>query len=305
MTKLIFGCGYLGQRAARLWQEEGHTVYAVTRSAQRSASLAAAGLRPLVADITDPATLRDLPDAEMVLIAVGYDRSAGIPQQTVYVDGLRNILAALSAQTHRLIYISSTGVYGQCDGNWVDEQSPCVPVRRGGQACLDAERLLCEHPLGARSIILRMAGLYGPGRIPRRNALQAGEPLAAASHGYLNLIHVDDAARAILVAGREAATPSLYCIADSQPVLRGDYYARLAELIGAPPPQFVAPLADSPAAERAGSSKRVSGQAFFETFRFEPRYPSFREGLAAIVEAEAAVASAERLAPGTAGSVGG
>ena len=79
---------------------------------------------------------------------------------------MRNVLAALPAETGRLIYISTTGVYGPADGDWVDEVTPPDPQREGGRASLAAEQVLAAHPLGQRSVILRLAGIYGPGRVP-------------------------------------------------------------------------------------------------------------------------------------------
>ena len=111
------------------------------------------------------------------------------------------MLAALPSDTGRFIYISTTGVYGTAGGEWVDEETPPDPQRDGGRASLAAEQVLAAHPLGARSIILRLAGIYGPGRVPFLDKLRAGEPIPAPSAGYLNLIHVDDAAAVVVAAG--------------------------------------------------------------------------------------------------------
>ena len=97
----------------------------------------------------------------------------------------------------RVIYISSTGVYGQTDGTWVDESTECRPTRAGGQACLAAEQLLLQSAWAARTLILRLAGIYGPQRLPRLRQLQSGESLDTAPLGLLNLIHVDDAAQVV------------------------------------------------------------------------------------------------------------
>ncbi|MCH8046825.1 MAG: NAD-binding protein, partial [Planctomycetes bacterium] len=97
MTKLIFGCGYLGRRVARRWLDDGAEVCAVTRSEDRAALLAADGLRTIVADINDPRMIAELPAAETVLVAVGYDRAVGRSIHDVYVGGLRTILGALPA----------------------------------------------------------------------------------------------------------------------------------------------------------------------------------------------------------------
>ena len=284
MSKLILGCGYLGERVADLWLAEGQRVSAVTRSSQRAGQLRRRGIHPIVADITLPATLEGLPDASCVLFAVGFDRAPGPMLREVYVEGLRHVLAALPPSVERFIYVSSTGVYGQVSGQRVDEDSPCEPVREGGRACLSAERLLTEHPLGKRSIILRMAGLYGPGRIPRSRELLAGQKIAAVGEGCLNLVHVEDAAQVVLAAERHAQPPRLYVVSDGNPVQRREYYRYLAQLLGAPEPVLEAPPADSPAAQRARSDKRIENRRMCAELRVPLRFPSYREGLSAIVQ---------------------
>lgn len=283
MNKLIFGCGYLGRRVAALWKAAGSDVHLVTRSPDRAREFATEGYSPIVADITDRASLTNLPSADAVLFAVGFDRAAGRSMHEVYVEGLRAALDALPPDIGRFVYISSTGVYGQTDGDWVDEDSPCRPEREGGRACLAAEELLKGHRLGDRAIVLRLAGIYGPGRIPRREDLLAGRPIAAAENGFLNLIHVDDAARIVLAAEQSARVPRTYVVSDGQPVERRQYYEELARLLGAPSPQFTPPAADSPAAGRAGSDKRIRTDRLRSELSFTLAYPSYREGLAAIV----------------------
>lgn len=294
VNKLIIGCGYLGARVARRWLAAGDRVWAVTRSAARADELRQQGIEPLVADITRPdtlAALAKLPSLAMpldtILYAVGFDRRAGSSRRAVYVDGLRHVLANLPIDVARLIYISTTGVYGNHEGHWVNEETPCEPTREGGQVALAAEQLLLAHPLGARSIRLRLAGLYGPGRIPRRAELAAGLPIAAPGQGFLNLIHVDDAASVVLAAEMlTVPPPRLYVVSDGQPPLRADYFAEVARLVGGPPPTFVEPAADSPAAERSDGDKRVDSSRVRAELNVELQYPSYRAGLAAIVAAE-------------------
>lgn len=282
--KLVVGCGYLGHRVAERWLAAGDTVFAVTRSSQRASQFQRAGLAPIVADVRDPRSLAGrLPTADTVLWAVGFDARAGGSIEQVYVEGLRNVLGALPAETRRIVYISSTGVYGDAAGQWIDEDTPCRPRRAGGIASLAAEGVLAEHPLGPRSVVLRLAGLYGPGRVPRLDALRAGEPIPAPECGFLNLIHVLDAVEVVLAAERDAPPPRTYLVSDGQPVVRREYYEALARLVGAPPPRFAAPAADSPAAERAASDKRISNARMRAELRVELKYPSFREGLAQIV----------------------
>lgn len=285
MRHLVIGCGYLGQRVAALWRDAGHEVVALTRDSGRQAEFDKLGLRAVVGDVTQPATLAPLGDApvDTLLYAVGYDRAAAPSIQQVYADGLRNVLQALTAQTRRVLYISTTGVYGPAGGDWVDEQTPANPLRDGGLASLAAEQALHESRFADRGVALRLAGIYGPGRVPFLQLLAGGEPIPAPANGWLNLIHVDDAARIVEQAAVVENVSQLYCVSDGQPVQRGDYYREVARLVGADPPRFVAPEPDSPRAARAAADKRVSNRRLVAELETPFRYPSYREGLAGIL----------------------
>lgn len=286
-ARLVIGCGYLGGRVARRWLDAGDAVSAVTRRSERAAAFERGGITPIVADVTDSRTL-DLPPVDSVLFAVAHDPASGKNHADTHVTGLANVLDALPPSVGRVIYISTTGVYGDCQGTWATEETPCQPQRPAGKACLAAERLLEAHPLGRRAIILRLAGLYGPDRIPRQDVLLAGETIDAPQHGYLNLIHVDDAVQAVLAADIvDADLPRRYLIADGNPPQRGEYYAELARLIGAPPPRFRAPECDTPAYARAIADKRISNARMLADLKLTLLYPSYREGLRAIVIGQA------------------
>ena len=281
MKRLIIGCGFLGQRVADRWVADRDDVHVLTRSVERATLLAARGLIPIVGDVTDPATIPPLPTTDTLLWAVGHDRSSGQSIQEVYVGGLRNILAKLPSQATRIIFVSSTGVYGQQDGCWVDETSACEPVRAGGKACLSAERTLLASPWSNRTVICRLAGIYGAGRLPRLEEVMSGTPLPTDPDAVINLIHVEDAARALVcVAGVDVQSPRVYLIADGNPVTRRDFYSRLAELVGAPPPRFELILADG--RRRQTTHKLVSNQRMMDELRLKLEYPSYREGLTAV-----------------------
>ncbi len=289
---LIVGGGYLGMRVACRWRDQGHPVAVVTRSAQRANELSAQGFHAVVADVTEAQTLSKSLAADSILFAVGYDRASGNTIEDVYAGGLRNVLDAASAHAKRLIYISTTGVYGPAGGDWVDEDTPPDPRRDGGRASLAAENILASHPIGKRSIILRLAGIYGPGRIPFLKELRAGAPIAAPRDGYLNLIHVDDAAQIVVVANswlgnRPAETgPHIFCASDGAPVARGDYYREVARLIGAPAPTFINPEPGSAKAARAEANRRIRNEHMVRELDVRLAYPSYREGLASILESE-------------------
>lgn len=291
--KLIIGCGYLGWRVAQQWYSEGHELCAVTRSQARADEYRRGGVAPIIADVARPETLAALPDVETILYAVGFDRSASASIQAVYAGGMKNVLAAAPPSVQRLIYISTTGVYGPAAGQWVDESTPPAPERDGGHASLAAEQLLAEHPLGRRSVILRFAGIYGPGRVPHLEKLRSGEPIAAPSKGWLNLIHVEDGARIVVAAEQWLSAqgfangPHVFNVSDGVPVVRSDYYSEAARLIGAPAPRFAPPPPNSPAAARAAANRRICNGKMARTLGLPLRYPNYREGLADILKSGA------------------
>jgi nucleoside-diphosphate-sugar epimerase len=286
MARLIFGCGYLGLRVSQRWRDAQDEVFVVTRSKTRAAALADEGFSPIVADVTQPKSLASLPAVRTVLYAIGYDPAASADFREVYVGGLQSVLEALPPQTEKLIYISTTGVYGQTDGQSVDEDSARRPVRERARACLEAETLLDAHPFGQRTIKLRLAGLYGPGRIPNAEAIRGGRPISVPPNGFLNLIHVDDAVEVVLAAETLASPPRTYNVSDGHPVERRHYYEELARQLSAPTPRFTLPADESAAAVRASTDKCVSNARMLAELHVALRYPTYRQGLAAIVAAE-------------------
>ena len=263
-THLILGCGYLGRVVARRWLAAGHRVVALTRS--HAGDLRSLGIEPVVGDVTDPG-LR-IPTADVVLYSVGMDRSDGKSMRDVYVGGLTNVLNVLP-DVRRFAYVSSTSVYAQTDGGWVDEPSPTEPVEESGRVVLECERLLRERRPDAA--VLRFAGIYGPDRVIRRAAVERGEPLAADPDGSLNLIHVKDGATAVFEAADRAPARATFNIADDRPVTRREFYTELASLLGAPAPRF------APADER--TNRRISNRRMRSELGVELRFPDSRTGL--------------------------
>jgi nucleoside-diphosphate-sugar epimerase len=232
MKRLIFGCGYLGFPVAQRWLDCGDEVFAVTRSRERAEDFSKAGLNPLIADITEPNSLPPLPAVDSVLFAVGMDRSRYSNIRDVYVEGLKNVLARLPVETGHFIYVSSTGVYGDFDGGWVDENSPTEPQRVGGEACLEAESLIRNSPFADRATILRFAGIYGPGRVPMLESVRKRDWANLSGGGFVNLIHVADGAQVIEAVAENRPLQETFLVSDGQPVLRSHFYQKIAELSG-------------------------------------------------------------------------
>jgi nucleoside-diphosphate-sugar epimerase len=178
--------------------------------------------------------------------------------------------------------VSSSSVYGQADGSWVDEDSPTQPEEEAGQIVLEAETVLRRRLPAA--IILRFAGIYGPGRLLRQKTIEASEPIVGNPEKWLNLIHVDDGASAILAVQQRAASGSLFNVCDGVPVMRRDFFAELARLLRAPPPRFAPP--EGPVPHERGQRRIGNGKIMAET-GLVVRYPSYREGLRAAVVSDA------------------
>lgn len=279
MKRLVIGCGFLGLPLALRWQNQGDSVFATTRNKQRSLEFSDIGLHPLILDTTDPVSLEQLQQQsfDTVVVAVGMDRSRYDSVHHVYVGGLENVLKNLSEDIGQLIYVSSTGVYGDFGGEWVDESSPTDPQRDGGKACLEAEQLLQSSRFSDRATVLRMSGLYGNERVPTKSAVESKQWNKLSATGYLNLIHVDDAVSAVCIAADQNLVDETFLVSDSNPTLRREYYQFLADKfeLGPIPWADVAPDPNS----RGSSSKRISNRKFLEQTGLELKHPDFRSGL--------------------------
>jgi nucleoside-diphosphate-sugar epimerase len=222
-----------------------------------------------------------LEDVDAVVLAVGFDRTAGPDMRAVYVDGLAAVLTEFASRSvsPRLVQIGSTGVYGQSGGEEVDESAPTEPAEESGRVVLEAERTLIRHRPDA--VRLRFAGIYGPGRLIGSSTLRDGAPITGDPEKWLNLIHVEDGARAVWAAVERGQPGAVYNVSDDRPVRRGEFYHRLASVLGVPAPRFVRPDPALPAREQA--NRRIVNRRMREELGVKLRYPSFEEGLAASV----------------------
>lgn len=266
---LIAGCGDLGGRVARLLLKQGNEVYALRRHPPGGND----GIRWLAADLACPETLAVLPSGITQLVYSPAPQ-AREPEayRAVYVDGLRHVLDALDeASLKRVLFVSSSAVYGEHGDAWVDEATPPAPPGFNGQVLWDVEQWLLGRPV--QSVVLRLAGLYGPGRLQLVDRVRAGQVRAPRERQHwANRMHVDDAAAAIvhLLALRDPQ--NVYLGVDDAPLPLDVLYDYLAALVGAPP------VADGPAPAGIGS-KRLSN-ARLRASGFQLRWPDSRQGYA-------------------------
>ncbi len=281
---LIAGCGYVGGRLAQLLVEDGRHVAGL----KRNASTLPNGVLGIAADVSDAATLSGLRgtvgepvDALVYAVAPG-GRSEGA-YRTAYVDGLRNVLNALGApgpEPRRVLLVSSTGVYGPEDGRWVDEDTPPEPADPTGRVVLEGERLIGQ--LGEHGIVLRLGGIYGPGRTRTVRRVLSGEAGCPAPNSFANRIHRDDAAGALRHLLDLPAPAPLYVGVDRDPAPLREVYRWVAERGGVPDP-CARGEGHEDSTGRRGTNKRCSSRRLVESgYRF--RYPTFREGYRSLVD---------------------
>lgn len=270
---LVAGCGDVGSQAATLLADRGAQVWGL----RRQSSLLPTGVRPCSADLGDPATLRALPAVDYLLFTAAAEHSSEAGYRALYVEGLHNLLAALPAAPRRLLFTSSTGVYGQSQGEWVDEESPTEPQRFSGRIMLEAERLALAS--GLPTTLVRLGGIYGPGRnhLIERVRSGQGSPLTPILHG--NRIHSTDAARLLdfLVERDRQGLPVEQCYlgVDDEPAPLHEVEAFIAGLLGVT-------LQRRGESQRLGGSKRCSNQRLRRS-GFELRYPNYRDGYRALL----------------------
>ncbi|MEM7452816.1 MAG: SDR family oxidoreductase [Planctomycetota bacterium] len=284
MRRLVIGCGYLGQEVAQAWLEQGDIVYVTTRSPDRARVFQDMGFLPIVTDITDEEPPGKVPVVDTVLIAVGMDRSRYDSIRSVYVNGLANILSWLPDGTGQIIYVSSTGVYGQTGGEEITETSTAEPVREGGIACLEAERLLTKSRFARHATILRLAGIYGPGRVPSAEKIRSRNVSSLNPDGHINLIHRDDAVTAILNTAALGVMGETILVSDGNAPLRRDYYQILANLYDLGPIEWPASLSagqqeSQSSARSAGKGKRIRNERMKSLLQFEPLWSDLEAGI--------------------------
>lgn len=279
---LVVGCGYVGKRVASLARESGYEVFALTRTAARARELESQSCRPIVGSWHLPESLAELPEFEAILVAIPHREEADLGEKT-HVAGLANLVAAVGNSQPRFVYLSTTGVFGQCSGEKLNEDSPATPTRLGPKIAVAAEQWITSASVASATVI-RLAGIYGPERVPLAAKLRAGEALSVPVEGYLNLVHVDDIARVVLHVIATPTQSDLYLLSDGQPVLRRDFYTHLAELCGVGQPMFCEPAADSPKARRA-TSKCIDPSRIVAEIDYSFLFPSYREGLKSALDA--------------------
>lgn len=265
---LIAGCGYVGRKTAELFVHAGWEVTALTRNIRRG-DAETPGLQMLACDISDRRVVSANADAlraDVIVDCVSAGRGGGPAEyRSVYLEGARNLLELL--RPGRFIFTSSTSVYAQTDGSWVTEESPADPDRETGRILRETEQLVLEHG----GIVARLAGIYGPDRSALLRKFLDGTAILEDGGGrFINQIHRDDAASALLFLAAESAASGIYNVAGSTPLTQRDHYALLAEHFSKPLPP-AGPIDSN--RKRGWTHKRVSN-ARLRALGWQPHFSS-------------------------------
>ncbi|ELY43099.1 SDR family oxidoreductase [Natronorubrum bangense] len=285
MDVAILGCGHVGLELGRQLTDRGHDAIGVRRSDEGIEAITEAGFEAVQADLTDREALEAVPDVDAIVFAASSGGRGADTAREVYVGGLRTAIEAFGerdASPERLVYTSSTGVLGDHDGDWVDEETPLEPTTEKTEVLAEAERVARELPpeYGFDGTVARYAGLYGPGRYRLERYLEG-----PVTEGYLNMVHRDDAAGAVrYLLEEDLARGEVVQVVDDEPVDKwtfADWLAAACDVAQPPKRTKADRLEETDLSEAARrrilTSKRCSNEKLRE-LGYAFAYPTYREG---------------------------
>jgi nucleoside-diphosphate-sugar epimerase len=282
MRVLIAGCGYIGLPLGTLLAGQGHEIFGLRRSVSAKGELASAGIHPLFGDITRREDLAGLPAPfDWVVNCAASGGGTVADYRRVYLQGTRNLIEWLTPlHPGKYVHTSSTSVYGQNDGSLVDETSATEPVSETAQVLVETEKLLLEAAQHRHfpAVILRLAGIYGPGRGHWFRQFLSGDARIEGNGGrILNMIHRDDAAGCVSAALQQGRPGEVYNAVDDEPASQIDFYRWLSGRLNRNMPPF-APEDAEAIRKRGVTNKKVSNEKLKAELKYRFRHPTFRQG---------------------------
>ncbi|OOZ36583.1 SDR family oxidoreductase [Solemya velesiana gill symbiont] len=287
LTELIIGCGYLGRKVAKARQQLGVAATGVVRSESSVKALQSQGINALRSDLDREV----MPDLQAEGVDVFY--FAPPPGEGVLDTRVRNLVESFAqhGQPRRVAYLSTTGVYGDCKGEWVDENRPANPVVDRAKRRWDAEQVLrrWRETSGRELVILRVAGIYGPGKLPLDRLRKELPLIREAEAPFTNCIHADDLVQVCIAAMARGVDGGIYNVSDGNPGTMTDYFNRIADQAGLPrPPQI--PMSEGEGKLSVGmmsymaESRRLDNRKMLDELGVELKYPDLDSGLDACFE---------------------
>lgn len=275
---LVAGCGDIGCRLAQRLLAEGWTVHGF----RRDISQLPKGIAAVAGDLFAAQLPQDWPrhDLDYLVYCATPSQRDEAGYRMAYVQGLKHVLSWLSQcgqRPKRIIFVSSTGVYGQADGEWVDETSATQPRAFTGQIMLEAEREALNS--GFPATVVRLAGIYGPGRNDLSNRIRQGQSVRIDPPLYANRIHADDAAGLVAhllqADARGVALDDCYLGVDDEPAALAEVVTWIREYLG------ITEWSSEASVQRVGSKRCSNARA--RASGWEPVYPDYRAGYAALL----------------------
>ena len=288
MRVLIVGCGYVGLPLGAELVRQGHEVFGMRRTAEGDAELKAAGIRPVAADVTKPADLARLPGPfDWVVNCVSSSKGGVEEYREVYLNGTRNLMEWLvAAPPKKFVYTSSTSVYGQTDRSLVKETSPTEPASETGKVLVETEKILLAAVSERKfpAVILRVAGIYGPGRGHLfAQYLRNEAKIAGKGERLINMVHRDDLAGVLIAALKSGRAGEIYNVVDDEPVAQIHFFRWLSETLGKWMPPFTTEV-ENGERKRGLTNKKVSNRKLKMELGYQFKYPNFRKGYTAEIQ---------------------
>ena len=292
MRVVILGCGYIGIELGRQLTDAGHDVTGVRRSDSGCQAIEDAGFSAHQADLTDSDDVAGLPDADWVVFAASSGGRGADAAREIYVDALGDAIDSYGSRASppdRFVYTSSTGVYGDHDGEWVDEETPLEPTTDKTEVLVEAERIARERAAeyGIDGTVARFSGLYGPDRY-RLNRYIEGP----VTEGYLNMVHRVDAAGAVaFLLTEDRARDEVVLVTDDEPADKWAFADWLADQCGVDEPtkqtkrERLAEDGLSAAAQRRIETSKRCSNDYLRELGYAFTYPTYREGYRDAVQA--------------------
>jgi nucleoside-diphosphate-sugar epimerase len=276
---VVAGCGWLGTALARRLVERGDRVTGIRRDPARAAALRALGVEPLAVDLSAPGAADRLPAADAIVACQAAAGDGADAYRAAYVDANRALVTtAARGGARALVYTGSTGVFGQRDGSDVDESTPPAPASPSAAVLVEAEELVRGAASAAlRASVIRLSGLYGPGRTGLVERLRSGKlALGPGDDAWMNFCHRDDAVAFVLAVLDRGEGGAIYHGSDAEPARRREVVEWIAARLGIPPPRAGEPS--------AGPSRRILSERTRAALGVTLAYPSFREGLETLIQ---------------------
>lgn len=279
MRVLVAGLGWLGEAVARELAAAGHEVTGVRRKLPDEAGLQAAGIRPLACDLADFHAVRRLPEVDAVVVCTAPQAHGEDAYRAAYLEVNEALLERYgSASLSAYVYTSSTSVLGQSGGEDVDEDTPVHPVGPTAEILVEAEHRVRGAAAAVPTRIVRLSGLYGPGRMGILDRVRRGQlALGTDELHWMNFCHRDDAVAFVRAALEGGAAGAVYHGSDAHPAHRRDVVLWIAQRLGI-----------QPSVHHEGSRgphRRVLSEKSRRALGIELRYPSYREGFEAVLRA--------------------